>query len=148
MSPSDERIAELEAENARIHALYEQSQEQIVRLLARVQELEARLAKDSHNRSKPPASDPLGRKRPRSQRRRSGKKPGGQLGHRGETLHLVATPDALLAHRPTVCTACQAPLDETVPGAGYDRRAVYDLPPERLAARERHGLPVRRAAGT
>src|SRR5260221_9608239 len=120
MSPSDERIAELEAENARIHALYEQSQEQIVRLLARVQELEARLAQDSHNSSKPPASDPLGRKRPRSQRRRSGKKPGGQLGHPGETLHLVATPNSLLAHRPTVFTACPALLDQAVPVFGSD----------------------------
>src|SRR5258708_20964997 len=129
MSPSDERIAELEAENARIHALYEQSQEQIVRLLARVQELEARLAKDSHNSSKPPASDPLGRKRPRSQRRRSGKKPGGQLGHRGETLHLVALPDELVEHRPAVCTTCATPLDETAPGAGYERRQVHDVPP-------------------
>src|SRR5258708_26947643 len=131
MSPSDERIAELEAENARIHALYEQSQEQIVRLLARVQELEARLAKDSHNSSKPPASDPLGRKRPRSQRRRSGKKPGGQLGHPSETLHLVATPDAVVEYRPAVCTTCATPLDASLPVTGYERRQVRDLPPVR-----------------
>jgi transposase len=95
MTP-DERIAELEAENAR-------QREQIAALLERVQELEARLAKDSHNSNKPPASDPLGRKRPRSQRRRSGQKPGGQLGHRGETLPLVATPDEVVEHRPSVC---------------------------------------------
>jgi transposase len=80
MSPSDERIAEREAENARVQALYEHSQEQIAQLLARVQELEARLAKDRHHSSKPPSSDPLGRKRPRSQRRRSGKQRDGQLG--------------------------------------------------------------------
>jgi BMFP domain-containing protein YqiC len=47
MDTRDERIAELEAENARIHALYEHAQEQMAQLLARVQELEARLAKDS-----------------------------------------------------------------------------------------------------
>ncbi len=143
MSPSDERIAELEAENARIHALYEQSQEQIVRLLARVQELEARLAKDSHNSSKPPASDPLGRKRPRSQRRRSGKKPGGQLGHPGESRHLAATPDELVEHRPAVCMSCHLPLDETALVAGYERRQVHELPAARLVVREHRALRLR-----
>jgi transposase len=113
------------------------------RLLARVQELEARLAKDSHNSSKPPSTDPPGRKRPRSQRRRSGKKPGGQLGHPGETLHLVATPDELVEHRPAVCTSCQAPLEETAPVTGYERRQVRDLPPVRLVIREHRALHVR-----
>jgi transposase len=47
MTP-EERNAELEAENAALR-------EQVRALLERVQELEARLAKDSHNSSKPPA---------------------------------------------------------------------------------------------
>src|SRR5260370_18489137 len=89
----------LTAENARqreqIAALVAQNAE----LAARVQELQARLAKDSHHTSKPPSSDGLGRKT-KSLRRRSGKKPGGQVGHRGETPHLVATPDAVAEHRP------------------------------------------------
>ena len=50
---SAEEIASPKAENAR-------QREQIVALLERVQELEARLGKDSHNSNKPPASDPLG----------------------------------------------------------------------------------------
>jgi Family of unknown function (DUF6444) len=49
------RIGELEAENAH-------QREQIAALVARVQELEARLTKDSHNSSKLPSSDGLGRK--------------------------------------------------------------------------------------
>jgi Family of unknown function (DUF6444) len=79
MTP-DERIAELEAEIAGLRA-------QIQELVAQNQQLQARLAnatKDSHTSHKPPSSDALGRKPPRSQRRRSGKKPGGQLGHRGD----------------------------------------------------------------
>jgi transposase len=85
MTPEDE-IAALKAENARLR-------EQVETLGALVQELQARLAKDSHNSGKPPSSDELGRKT-RSLRKRSGKKPGGQLGHRGKTLHLVRAPTA------------------------------------------------------
>src|SRR6516162_7161693 len=116
-----ERIAELEVRNAALRADNDALRTHIEELVTQVQELQARLAKDSHNSSKPPSSDPLGRKRPRSQRRRSGKKPGGQLGHDGETLHLVATPDRVIEHRPSVCAACQTPLDETAPVAGYER---------------------------
>ncbi len=119
---------------------------QVHDLLAQNLQLQARLAnatKDSHNSSKPPSSDPLGRKRPRSQRRRSGKKPGGQLGHPGETLHLVATPDELVEHRPAVCATCQAPLDETAPVVGYERRQVQELPQVRLLVCEHRALHVR-----
>lgn len=88
---TEERIAELEA-------LVEQQREQIEQLLARNAELEARVAqaqRDSHSSSKPPSSDWL-KRRTRSLRKPSGKRMGGQLGHRGETLHLVATPDEIV----------------------------------------------------
>ena len=97
----EEENAALKAENARLREGYEQAREHLALLAARVQELEARLAKDSHNSGKPPSSDGLGRKT-KSLRRRSGKQPGGQLGHRGETLHLVATPNAVVEHRPEI----------------------------------------------
>jgi transposase len=138
MTPEEE-IASLKAENAR-------QREQIAALVERVQELEARLAnasKDSHNSNKPPASDPLGRKRPRSQRRKSGKKRGGQLGHQGETLRLVAAPDEVVEHRPTVCAGCQAPLDDAASVLLYERRQVRDLPVVRLVVREHRALHVR-----
>jgi transposase len=135
MTPEEE-IAGLKAETAR-------QREQIAALLERVQELEARLAKDSHNSHKSPASDPLGRQRPRSHRRRSGKKPGGQLGHRGETLPLVATPDEVVEHRPAVCAECQMPLDQTAPVVLSERRQVRELPSVRLVVREHRALHVR-----
>ncbi len=140
---ADARIAELEGLVAQLRAQLATALAQNEALMGRVQELEARLAKDSHNSNKPPSSDPLGRKRSRSQRQRSGKKSGGQLGHRGETLHLVATPDELVEHRPTVCTTCQTPLDETAPVVGYERRQVHELPPVRLVIREHRALHVR-----
>ncbi len=135
MTP-DERIAELVAENARLRA-------DNATLRERVQVLEGRLAKDSHNSSKPPSSDGLARKT-RSLRRRSGKQPGGQLGHRGETLRLVATPDAVVEHRPPVCRVCQKPLPEAAPVVVRERRQVQDLPPPgRLHVTEHQALRVR-----
>ena len=128
------RNAELEAENAALRA-------QVKALLARVQELEARAAKDRHTSGKPPASDGL-KRRTKSLRKPSGKKPGGQLGHRGETLHLVATPDAVVEHRPAVCTACQAALDEA-PVVRRERRQVHEVPAVRLRVREHQALHVR-----
>src|SRR5258706_14929949 len=134
MTPEEE-IAALRAENAR-------QRDQIALLVARVKELEARLAKDSHNSGKPPSSDGLGRKT-KSLRRRSGKQPGGQLGHRGETLHLVATPNAVLEHRPAVCAQCQASLDAAAVVVLRERRQVQDLPRVRLGVTEHQALHVR-----
>src|SRR5262245_42714150 len=112
MTP-DERIAELEG-------LVAQQREQITVLLAEVQELRGQLAKDSHNSHKPPTSDGYQR-RPRSQRQRSGRKTGGQLGHRGETLPLVATPDEVVTYHPTQCSHCQTALEGVAPH-GEERR--------------------------
>jgi transposase len=134
MTPA-ERIAELEA-------VVEQQREQIAALLERVHELEARAAKDSHNSGKPPSSDGLARKT-KSLRRRSGKKPGGQLGHRGETLRLVAMPDVVVEQRPARCAGCQAPLAADAPVVLRERRQVQDLPPLRLVVREEQALHVR-----
>ena len=134
MTP-DSRIAQLEAENATLR-------EQVGALLGRVQELEARLAKDSHNSSKPPSSDGL-RRKPKSLRQKSGKKPGGQLGHRGETLRLVAQPDAVVEHRPDHCPQCQTPLSNAAVVL-YERRQVQELPPVvRLVVTEHRALHVR-----
>ena len=145
MTPAEE-IAALKAENA-------QQREQIAMLLERVRDLEARLAKDSHNSGKPPSSDGLKRQLPRTRslRRKTGKKPGGQVGHPGETLHLVAEPDAVVEHRPAVCAACQAALaggDEEAALAGVEvvareRRQVQDLPPVRLRVTEHQALSLR-----
>jgi transposase len=138
------RTAELEAENAALRAQVRELpllRAQVTALLARVQELEACAAKDSRNSGKPPSSDGLQR-RTKSLRRKSGKKPGGQLGHRGETLHLVATPDAVVEHRAAVCTACQAELDKA-PVVARERRQVQEMPAVRLLVTEHQALHLR-----
>src|SRR5260221_4564286 len=140
----DERIVELEALVARQQLQNEQLLAVNAELRARVQELEARLAKDSHNSSKPPSSDGLGReaRKAKGLGRRRGKATGGQLGHRGETLHVVAPPDEVVEHRPAVCAQCQTPL-EGEPVLLRERRQVLELPALRLRVREHHAVQVR-----
>lgn len=89
-------VLELTVELERLREENAQLRTQVAILLERIQELEARLAKDSHNSSKPPSSDPPFKKpAPRSLRQKSGRRRGGQKGHPGATRTLVDDPDCL-----------------------------------------------------
>ena len=103
-------------------------------LTARVQELEDRLAKDSHNSSKPPSSDGYSRK-PQSLRGKSGKMSGGQPGHRGTTLRMVEDPDQVVVHCAAACSRCGSSLCD-VPGEVVARRQVLELPDPSLVTIE------------
>ena len=81
-------------------------------LKARIAELERQLGLNSSNSGKPPSSDGLKKPaRVTSLRERSAKKPGGQKGHKGETLRQVADPDDVVNHYPSACSGCGAGLD-------------------------------------
>src|SRR3981189_2315654 len=76
-------------------------------LETRVRELEARLKLNSTNSSKPPSSDPIGMKR-KPPAPPSGKKRGGQPGHRKARRTLV-TPEMVRETfdcKPTACRRC------------------------------------------
>jgi transposase len=110
------RIGALEAENA---------------------ELRRRLDLNSSNSSKPPSSDGL-KKKPRvmsSLRTRTGKRSGGQKGHRGDTLRQVAEPDRIVEHAAERCAHCQTRLcaDSKV---SVETRQVFDLPEKPLIVTE------------
>lgn len=72
---------------------------------ARIAELEEQLHKDSHNSSKPPSSDGFDKPSPKSQRKKSGKKAGGQTGHKGHHMKL-SKPDRIEAVYPQHCADC------------------------------------------
>ncbi len=99
-----------------------------------VQELEARLLKNSANSSRPPSTDPPWvKKRTGSLRQPSGKKAGGQPQHRGSTLQQVRQPDEVVVHSPSQCRGC----GESLTGGritGCERRQVFDLPPVKFLA--------------
>jgi transposase len=98
--------------------------------LARVAELEARLAANSGNSDRPPSSDGLAKPAPktRSLRAVTRRNPGGQPGHAGETLRQVAAPDHVQVHEPGPCSSCGRCLSGR-PVTGIERRQCFDLPP-------------------
>lgn len=116
-------------------AVIAQQQAQIVALTARVKELEDRLATNSRNSSKPPASDAPAQ-RTRSLREPSTRPTGGQKGHRGTTLKFSAAPDRVIKHPPAQCCRCGASLEEVSGTPKDERRQVFDLPPLQLEVTE------------
>ena len=108
---------------------------ELERARERIAELEARLKQNSRNSSRPPSSEGLAKPAPRSLRRKSGRRPGGQAGHEGTTLAQVARPDREERHEPGCCGRCGAGLAGR-PVTGVERRQVFDLPPVKAEVTE------------
>ncbi|THJ22059.1 IS66 family transposase, partial [Candidatus Frankia alpina] len=89
-------------------ALVVSLQADLARALAWIAELEAQVAKSSRNSAKPPSSDGLAEPPPKSLRKETGRRPGGQPGHLGSTLRMVDDPDVRLWHEPGPCGGCGA----------------------------------------
>src|SRR5258707_2282139 len=111
-------------------------QAQLTQFAEQVKALQDRLSKDSHKSHLPPSSDRFSRQ-PKSLRKKSGKKPGGQEGHPGKTLLFSPCPDEVIVHAVDRCEQCQADLRQ-VPASRVERRQVVDVPPVRLLVREHH----------
>jgi hypothetical protein len=95
-------VASLRGELADALTALEQARAELAGARDRIAELEARLRQNPRNSSRPPSSEGLAKPapRPRSLRKRSGRKPGGQDGHKGSTLAQVARPDREVRHEP------------------------------------------------
>ena len=135
MTP-EERLREMEQENTVLREQVTQRDELIEQLQQRIQLLEERLAKNSHNSHLPPSSDRFVRQ-PKSLRKKSGKKPGGQEGHPGKTLMWSESPDEVIVHPVTCCEHCQSDL-QAIPPVQIERRQVVDVPVPRLLVQEHH----------
>ena len=103
----EEENAQLREENAWLRQQNTRLEEQVSRLVERIEGLERRLGLNSGNSGKPPSSDglkkPKSKRRTRSLRGKSGRKPGGQPGHKGETLRRTGHPDQVKDHVPSSC---------------------------------------------
>ncbi len=106
---------------------------QLSQLEERVKEFEGRLNKNSSNSSKPPSSDEF--IKPKSQRKKSGKKPGGQKGRKGKTLEISSNPDHVVTHQVTSCERCGYRLEEVQPER-IEKRQEYDIPPQKIIVTE------------
>lgn len=124
----DDRIAELEAELAKRDSIIAAQAVQIAALLQRVAALEEQLRKSSQNSSMPPSSDgPSVPSRPK--RPASGRKRGGQRGHKRNQRDLI--PPEMVRETveclPAQCRHC----DERLHGSDPEplRHQVTHLPP-------------------
>ncbi len=109
---------------------------QVEDLSTQVKQLESRLAKDSHNSHLPPSSDRFVRQpKTKSLRKPSGKKPGAQAGHEGNTLYQVSSPNQIIVHRVKTCACCKHDLSQA-PTLSSEHRQVLDLPPKRVVVVE------------
>lgn len=137
-------IARLRAENDALRLQLQVALETIKGMKQRQEELEAQLGQDSHNSNWPSSRD-KGRKakRTRSLRQKSGKKAGGQVGHPGRTLEMVAKPDHVVVHRPAQCAHCAQELPDWAKNLAVERRQVVDIPPLRVEVTEHQVQHVR-----
>ena len=94
-----------------------------------VGELVLQKAKNSKNSSKPPSTDGFKKPKPnpKSRRPKTGRKSGGQKGHKGSTLKPSDTPDIIKDHRVTTCECCKKSLADQMPDE-VTKRQVFDIP--------------------
>jgi len=135
-----------------------QLQETIVALITKndqltnhVRSLEQKLAVNSRNSHKPPSSDSPQqkdknknenkdknkdkKKKKKRPKKPSDKKPGGQKGHKGQTLMPVDKPDITQPLAVNECKNCHTSLIDQ-PADGHKNRQVFDIPPITLMVTE------------
>jgi hypothetical protein len=87
-------------------------------------------ALNSRNSSLPPSRDRGEKPKPKSLRKKSGRRPGGQPGHSGRTLQFSESPQHTTVH-PLLECPCGEDLSKE-PATDFERRQVFDLPALKL----------------
>jgi transposase len=107
----------------------EELEDELVKARKEIERLKGQLLMNSLNSSKPPSSDGLKKKPviPGSQRRRSGRKPGGQPQHPGTTLSRRPEPDHRVELGVSACSECGEDLSGKPP-IRTESRQSFDLP--------------------
>ena len=100
------QIEELTAMVASLNATVDAQAQLIAQLNQTIQQQQERLNKNSKNSSKPPSGDGYKKPAPKSLRKPSGKKVGGQDGHQGTHLAVITAPDEIIKHMSSACEGC------------------------------------------
>lgn len=119
MLSESEKIELLFLQGEKINLL----QEELKKLKIRLDKLTNKNSKNSH---KPPSSDQDKKKKPQSLRQKSGKKVGGQPGHKGCTLEMSKNPDEIYYHSISHCECCGKKLKKK-PNK-IVKRQVFEIP--------------------
>jgi transposase len=98
-------IQQLEAEN-------KQLKETVASLQMEIQKLQATPQKNSSNSHKPPSTDSCKKPLKKSLRKKTGRKSGGQIGHKGYRLAPVENPHHIVTHPIFLCSKCQFSLEQ------------------------------------
>src|SRR5271155_4562715 len=103
-------------ECAQLRAALDEALKLIVDLRAEIHELRSQLNRNSSNSSSPPSVDPPGAPKPVI-KTPTGRKPGGQPGHRGHHRRRLPPErvNQIVPYVPTICNHCRSPL-ATKPG--------------------------------
>ncbi len=121
-----DRLKELELENIELRKQVALLTEKVSLLLKKVEELSH--PKTSDNSSMSPSHD-FRRRNSKSLRKSSGRKSGGQKGHKGKTLEKSSTPTTVIPLLPSYsCTHCGTSLAHTELTLSSTRQVV-DIPP-------------------
>jgi len=119
--------------------IYHQGEEAVVAKFmefdARLKRLEEIIGMNSTNSSKPPSTDNKLTKTKKPSTSNSKKKRGAQVGHKGKSLKIVATPDTTKVLLPTNCSCCDSPL-KNINSSKYEKRQLFDLPDVKIQITE------------
>jgi len=115
-----------------VHALVEMVNNLIDQVeCLKMEATELKATKNSGNSSVPPSHDHGRVKKNQSLRKSSGLKRGGQAKHKGSTLEITQSPDAIVDLSPCFCGKCGLDLEQT-PRVLKQKRQVIDIPPTQL----------------
>lgn len=92
--------------------------------------------KNSGNSSIPPSQDRF--RKTKSTRSKSTLKPGGQKGHSGSKLKMVASADSIIIHDVSICTCCGDSLNNNL--ENYSSRQVFDIPTINISVTEHRSI--------